>query len=146
MSFFSDKLTLLGGPFLDLPYINTTITQLATSNVNANCETGKGQGNATFQDAFKNLTHIEASLGMSVGFEFEATVDIIGIPPARFDYAVWSMEMSLPTACMAWAKETGMSVATVAEKKVNAASSARVGSLQRFAGVSSVFMAIVWLM
>jgi hypothetical protein len=146
MSFFSDQLTLLGGPFLDLPYINTTITQLATSSVNSNCETGKGQGNAKFQDAFKNLTHIEASLGMSVGFEFEASVDKFGIPPARFDYAIWSTQSSLATACMAWGKETGMSVATVAEKKVNAASSVQLSASRRFAGLGFTLMAIICLM
>ncbi|KAF2796358.1 hypothetical protein K505DRAFT_359395 [Melanomma pulvis-pyrius CBS 109.77] len=118
MSFFQDKLKVCGGPTLDLPYIDTTIAQLATSAVDANCETGKGQGSARFQDTFKNLTHISASVAMGVGFEFEA--DVVGFPAARFNSSVWSRVESLPTACLAFGRETGMVVATVAEEKADA--------------------------
>ena len=120
MTFFKNRLKLLGGPFLDLPFIDTTVTQLASSGVNSNCETGKGNTNSKFQDAFKNLTHIQASLGIGVGFEVEAKADLPLLPDVavRKDFNIWSTTTPLPTACLAWSKETGMAIAVDVEKKI----------------------------
>jgi len=154
ISFFDDKLEVLGGPFIDLPYISTTITQLATSNVNENCETGKGQSNAKFNEAFKNLTHIEAELGMEVGFEFEATADLLFDVTKRFNYTIWTTASQLPTACLAFEKDSGMVAATAASKKVNAASglyrassepSGVFGAFAQFAMLGLSVMAAVFM-
>ncbi|KAF1993496.1 hypothetical protein P154DRAFT_582733 [Amniculicola lignicola CBS 123094] len=146
MSFFDGDLQILGGPFMDLPFINTTITQLATSEVNANCETGKGLGSDGFKNTFKNLTHIQADIGMGVGFEFEAIVDNPLVPNVHYDYQIWSTATPLATACYAWGKETGMAVATVAEKKISGASSASFGKFGALIMVVAVFAATTVVM
>lgn len=124
VQFFDGRVTLQGGPYLDLPYINTTITQLATSNVNENCETGKGQQSDKFKGAFQNLTHISSEMGMAVGFEFEATLDTPGPGgiDKLYDYEIWNMSAQLPTSCLAFNKDRQMVAATAAAKSVNAAS------------------------
>jgi hypothetical protein len=126
INFLDGDVILQGGPYLDLPYISTTMTQLATNGVNENCETGKGQTSEKFQNAFQNLTHISSDVGMGVGFEFEATFDVPLIPfdlHKAYNYSIWSTATPLPTACLAFQKETGLVEASAAVKSVGAASS-----------------------
>ncbi|KAF2710265.1 hypothetical protein K504DRAFT_501537 [Pleomassaria siparia CBS 279.74] len=119
LKLFGEKLGLTGGPFLNLPFINTTIDQLATSDFNAKCE--KGEGSASFTESFKNLTHITSDLNMGVGFEFKAIANLPGSlsdHEKSFNHSIWSKSSSLPTACLAFGEQTGLSVATDMESEI----------------------------
>ncbi|KAH7131777.1 hypothetical protein B0J11DRAFT_576735 [Dendryphion nanum] len=140
ISAMSDKVQLLGGPYLDLPTINTTISQLATSNVNENCETGKGQQSVKFKNAFQNLTHITSNMGMGVGFAFEAR---LGRKKNNYAYDIWNKTAPLPTSCFAFDKDKGMLPATAAAKSINSASTLWKRSSER-QNIFGVFV-VAWV-
>ncbi|ORY14371.1 hypothetical protein BCR34DRAFT_599152 [Clohesyomyces aquaticus] len=125
IQFFDGKIKVLGGPYIDLPFVNTTITQLATDAVDANCNSGKATTNTKFKDAFKNLTHIEAIMGLEIGVELKA--EIPG-PDQEKSFDIWNMSTPLATQCLAFqtgGKTKGMVAATAALASItkNAASS-----------------------
>ena len=111
--FFDERLQLLAGPYVDLPFIKATMTQLATSDVNENCETGSGQTNSDFSKAFQSLTQITGEIGIGIGFELEAVVDFPdGDDPYSFVRSGegWNTTLSLPTVCLAFTEESGFAV------------------------------------
>ncbi|KAF2475132.1 uncharacterized protein BDR25DRAFT_310580 [Lindgomyces ingoldianus] len=125
VSFLGGDIKLLGGPYVDLPFINTTITQLATDQFDADCKSGQGKTDTKFKNAFKNLTHIESNMGLGVGFEFEAELKLL--PDHAYDFQLWSTAAPLATQCLAFqtgGKSTGLTVATAALASItkNAAS------------------------
>ncbi|KAF2746267.1 hypothetical protein M011DRAFT_478261 [Sporormia fimetaria CBS 119925] len=144
ISFLDERIVLQGGPYLSLPSISTTISQLSTDTVNENCEPGTNPQTEAFRSAYPNLTHVVSEVGMKAGFEFNAVfktavdlpdVDLPFLPPIdlpdinvpfREFTKTYVHEMvsptlqALPTACLAFKRETGMVQAAVEAEVINA--------------------------
>jgi hypothetical protein len=107
-SFLDDIVDVGVGVYLDMPSINTTITQLATSAVNATCDTAPGK-NTTFESAFKDLTHIESDISFAVGVDAKAVakVGIIKNQEAYTSLPLFETSRPLATACLAFGEKPG---------------------------------------
>lgn len=87
------------GPYLSLPRLNMTVSQLATDNVGANCEAG-GDTDVKFKDAFQNLTHVGYEVGLAAGMKAEA-----GFFETHTDFGM--LMVPVATQCLAWQTEGG---------------------------------------
>lgn len=84
-----------------------TITQLASGEVGANCEEG-GATVPEFEDAFRNLTHVQYNLELGAGLELD-------LGPANFKTDLVSVPFELATQCLAYQTQgstTGLALAT----------------------------------
>ncbi|KAF2001105.1 hypothetical protein P154DRAFT_575483 [Amniculicola lignicola CBS 123094] len=82
------------GPYLTLPSVKINVTQLATNDVGANCESG-GDSDIKFEDAFQNLTHVNYSLNIAAGLGMD-----VGIIPLSKD--LFDIELLGTTHCLVY--------------------------------------------
>lgn len=83
-----------GGPYVSLPQVNMTATQMSTDDVGANCTAGS-DSDVMFKDAFQNLTHVDYSLGIAAGLGLE-----LGLLDLSED--LWSKSLINATQCLAY--------------------------------------------
>ncbi|KAF2185913.1 hypothetical protein K469DRAFT_687727 [Zopfia rhizophila CBS 207.26] len=131
---FIELVQLRGGPTLTLPNINTTVTQLASGRVGANCEKD-GETDVKFKDAFKNLTHVEYNIGLGAGLQLE-------LGSLGFDVDLFTKQIPLAIQCLAFQTEgttTGLTFATAALASVTRSTSATRNALPTKNAASSSY-------
>lgn len=94
------------GASIDLPFVNASIKQLATTHTNSNCETSDGTpvGEADFARVFRNLTHIAPVAGLGVNIDVALVADVPGLKNREFagSKVLMSKGVPLSTACLAF--------------------------------------------
>ncbi|KAL0259918.1 hypothetical protein SLS55_005661 [Diplodia seriata] len=104
---FDDDLLAEAGTYLDLPVANVNITQLASAQHNANCESvdTPPADEAEFDKNFANLTHIAAGVDIGAGADFrvQAQLPVVKDPSFVTSWSIASMPATtLPTACLVY--------------------------------------------
>ncbi|KAB2576247.1 hypothetical protein DBV05_g5093 [Lasiodiplodia theobromae] len=105
---FDDDLLAEAGTYLDLPVASVNITQLASSQHDANCESigdSPSPDQADFSRNFANLTHIAGSVDIGVGADMrlQAQLPVVRDPSFATSWSIASMPATtLPTACLVY--------------------------------------------
>jgi hypothetical protein len=87
---------LAAGPYLDLPRLNMTASQLATDEIGANCQRN-GDTDAKFKEAFQNLTHVQYNVDLAAGLQ-------VDLPLRNWDTSTQLLSTQFPiaTQCLVW--------------------------------------------
>lgn len=78
-----------------------TVTQLATDDVGANCET-TGDTDIKFKAAYRNLTHVDYQVGIAAGLKAE-----VGLVYQKEIDILPFKAIPIATQCLAWHTEGG---------------------------------------
>jgi hypothetical protein len=129
-SFLDDSIYAEAGAFLNLPQTTIDITQLATAEVDANCNSSNGTAadEIDFRKVYRNLTHISPAAQIGFGFGLNVGAQSPGVQAGvGYATAITPLHTSfpLPTACLAFQRpvsgEAGFVPAATALSSVKAA-------------------------
>jgi hypothetical protein len=110
-SFFDDHLLAEAAAYIDHPSENINITQLSTSNTDANCKSTDGIPftEANFNQAFANLTYISPEVKFVAGLDVTLQADIPALASKSLVWGTVLTEIAFPqaTACLVYQKSIG---------------------------------------